>query len=180
MASLLLSTGRLTLRPFREVDLAGLQRIGNLPEVARMMASISLPWQAEAVRSWVEDNAWQGELGFRLGIFDDANQVIGGIGLDGSPLELSYLLAPEAWGKGYASEAVRALLDFSFGKFPELSEVKAEHLNDNPASGAVLRKFGFAETAQSTCQSQARVEAEASTVYRLTRQAYEAQHDEIS
>jgi len=180
MASLLLSTRRLTLRPFREVDLADLQHIGNLPEVARMMASITLPWQAEAVRRWVEDNAWQGGLGFRLGIFDEANRVIGAIGLDGTPLELSYLIAPQDWGQGYASEAVRALLDFAFGKFSELCEVKAQHLNDNPASGAVLRKFGFVETAQSTCRSQARVEAEASTVYRLTRQVHEAQHNEIS
>lgn len=188
MAHLLLSTGRLTLRPFCEADLAGLQRIGNLPEVARMMGSIALPWTCEAVGKWVASSAWQGDLGFRLGIFDDGDRLVGAIGLERDPAALSYLIAPQDWGRGYASEAVGALLDFAFGRFSDLGEIRAEHLDDNPASGAVLRKFGFAEdatgpaaaTSQSTCWSPARVEAAPSTVYRLTRQAYEAQHDEIS
>ncbi|WP_372885811.1 GNAT family N-acetyltransferase [Shimia sp.] len=180
MAGLLLSTGRLTLRPFREVDLAALQQIGNRPEVARMMASIPLPWHLDAVRAWVAAGAWRGLPDFRFGVFDSDNRLIGAIGLEGRPPALSFFLTPDCWGRGYASEALEALLDFVFGRFSDLAEVTAEHLEDNPASGAVLRKSGFVEAGQSTCRSSARVEAGASRVYRLTRQAHKAQHDEIS
>jgi ribosomal-protein-alanine N-acetyltransferase len=53
-----------------------------------------------------------------------------------------YSLLPEYRGKGYATEAVRALVDWAFGH-PEVRKVIAETLSGNEASIRVLERAGF-------------------------------------
>lgn len=180
MGTLRLTTKRLVLRPFLDSDFEELRRIGNVPEVAEMMSSIALPWTKEAVAAWVDKTRWRERVGFRLGVFDSEGALIGSVGMGGTPVSLASFIAPEAWGKGYATEAVAEVLRFAYTRFDDLDEIEAEHLNDNPASGHILRKLGFQEVGQSTCKSAARVEAESSTVYRLNRSAHEAMRHEIS
>ncbi|MFE9421648.1 GNAT family N-acetyltransferase [Kitasatospora sp. NPDC006697] len=55
---------------------------------------------------------------------------------------LSYIVRAAAWGRGYATEGVRKVLDLAFGHLA-LPEVRARHHPDNPASGRVLLKAGF-------------------------------------
>jgi RimJ/RimL family protein N-acetyltransferase len=61
---------------------------------------------------------------------------------EGSPLEIGFLLAKQAWGRGLATQAVRALLTHAFTvlKAP-LMEAFTHELN--AASGKVLLKAGF-------------------------------------
>ena len=54
----------------------------------------------------------------------------------------AYMLAEEFWGKGYGTEALKAVLDFAFGDL-KLKAVEADHMVENPASGAVMRKAGM-------------------------------------
>lgn len=54
----------------------------------------------------------------------------------------AYMLCPEYWGKGYGTEALRAVLDFAFSKL-EVKRVVVDHFTSNPASGAVMRKAGM-------------------------------------
>jgi len=73
-------------------------------------------------------------------------KLIGCVGLgetDGA-VELGYWFAREHWGKGYATEAARAVLRLA--KVLGHRELVAGHFIDNPASGAVLRKAGFVPT----------------------------------
>lgn len=56
--------------------------------------------------------------------------------------ELAYWLAPEAQGKGLATEACRAVLAFGFGAMG-LHKIIVAHASDNPASGAVAARLGF-------------------------------------
>ncbi|MFF2117106.1 GNAT family N-acetyltransferase [Kitasatospora sp. NPDC058184] len=60
---------------------------------------------------------------------------------------VSYILRADAWGRGYATEGVRRLLALAFDHLG-LPEVRAKHSPDNPASGRVLRKAGFALTGE--------------------------------
>jgi len=46
------------------------------------------------------------------------------------------------WGKGYATEAVRAMADYAFSRF-DFIRLEARVLEGNPASGRVLEKAGF-------------------------------------
>lgn len=85
-----------------------------------------------------------------LGIVDKkSNKVIGTVGLfrrtDLSKwtLELGYSLAESYWGKGYATEAVRTLIDYAFAILPGLERIEATCLTPNVASQKVLEKVGM-------------------------------------
>ncbi len=74
---------------------------------------------------------------------------VGQVGLlfqdDGAPTEFGYRIAPEHRRKGYASEALRALVALAFEAFGE-AELAAEAAVDNIASHATLLRLGFVET----------------------------------
>lgn len=60
-------------------------------------------------------------------------------------VEIGYGLSPEYWGKGYATEAVEAMVDWA-SKQPEVKFVEAETEETNIASQKVLKKVGFLPT----------------------------------
>ncbi|TPG14605.1 N-acetyltransferase [Sphingomonas oligophenolica] len=76
-----------------------------------------------------------------------APRVIGTIGIhrEGEACVFGYWLTPSAWGRGYATEAGRAVLDIARHALP-IRRLNASYFVDNPASGRVLRKLGFRET----------------------------------
>lgn len=57
-------------------------------------------------------------------------------------VEIGWRLFPEDWGKGYATEAARACLDWGFATF-EIDEVISFCVADNRASEAVMQRLGF-------------------------------------
>lgn len=57
-------------------------------------------------------------------------------------IELAYELGREFWGRGYMTEAVRAVLRFFFEEVG-FYRVHAYHASENPASGRVMRKCGM-------------------------------------
>jgi RimJ/RimL family protein N-acetyltransferase len=61
---------------------------------------------------------------------------------DGSIPDLGYWLGAAYWGKGYATEAVRALIDYAFGALGH-DALHAGARVSNPASRRVLQKCGF-------------------------------------
>ena len=74
-------------------------------------------------------------------------RIIGECGLvekdvEGRPeIELVYLLAPDVWGRGYATEAAAAMRDAALASgIPRLIALIDP---DNPASAAVARKIGM-------------------------------------
>jgi len=81
-----------------------------------------------------------------------APRLIGGIGIadcahpsDNAESELGYWIVPSHWGRGYATEAARAVVAAARDSL-RLDRLVSGHFTDNPASGAVLRKVGFAPT----------------------------------
>ena len=79
---------------------------------------------------------------------DPGAPVIGCIGLHAEQdgVEMGYWIARDRWGRGYAAEAGRAVLEIA--RAAGLRKVVAGHYIDNPASGRVLRKIGFRETGE--------------------------------
>jgi len=58
--------------------------------------------------------------------------------------ELGYWLTPSAWGRGYATEAARAVVDMARHALP-VRRIEARHHLDNLPSRRVLEKLGFRE-----------------------------------
>ncbi|MFK7836521.1 MAG: GNAT family N-acetyltransferase [Sulfitobacter sp.] len=59
-------------------------------------------------------------------------------------IEVGYMLLPDAWGHGFATEICARLLHFGFENTP-LGEIKATTDPENAASQRVLKKCGLAD-----------------------------------
>lgn len=57
-------------------------------------------------------------------------------------VEINYMLEPSVWGRGYATEAANAFLDFGFGRH-DLQLMVATTNPSNAASAHVLQKVGM-------------------------------------
>jgi ribosomal-protein-alanine N-acetyltransferase len=73
------------------------------------------------------------------------NTVIGDIGFKGKPdsennVEIGYGIVPSVQDKGYATEAVRKIIQWAFS-YENVNKVAAECLNDNVPSIKVLEKL---------------------------------------
>ncbi|UZK67344.1 GNAT family N-acetyltransferase [Sphingomonas sp. M1-B02] len=141
-------TPRLTLRPGWPEDAPALAQAIGHECVVRNLARAPWPYPIEAAETFAASFATSDEPVFLLFEHDaGAIRLVGGIGLHAigdEPHELGYWVTPNAWGRGYATEAGKAVLQVA--KAIGVRRVTAGHFIDNPASGRVLRKLGFRPT----------------------------------
>ncbi|MEV6548610.1 GNAT family N-acetyltransferase [Streptomyces sp. NPDC051597] len=99
------------------------------------------------IAALLDDNpAWFGVYGHRLIAERDSGLVVGSLGLFWPPaegiLEIGYGVVASRQGRGYATEATRALAAFALTA-PGVHTVVAGVELSNPASVRVLEKAGF-------------------------------------
>lgn len=56
--------------------------------------------------------------------------------------EIAYNFGKKHWGKGYATEAMRRVIDFAADDL-QISEIVGRYAVENPKSGNVMKKLGF-------------------------------------
>jgi len=56
--------------------------------------------------------------------------------------EVSYSIGYKWWNQGYGTEALTAIVDFSF-RCMNIHKISAAHNTDNPASGKIMSKVGM-------------------------------------
>lgn len=137
-------TERLLLRPGWREDAPALARAIGHRAIVGNLACVPWPYamgDAEAFLAAPRGDPRRPDfLIFRRG----TNALVGGIGIAaGDTPELVYWIARDQWGRGFATEAGRAVLALADHSL-RLPRLVARHAADNPASGAVLRKLGFA------------------------------------
>lgn len=143
-----LLTARLRLRPFNEADIPRLAAVLDDWDMVRHTANIPHPYTEDDARAFVRlmEERRQAGLGVALAMERSVDgRLIGavGFGLDaGDGAELGYWVAREAWGQGYATEALRRLLRHLFADLALPKAWAAAH-PDNAASRAVLAKAGL-------------------------------------
>jgi len=144
-----LETARLLLRWPRSSDDAAIHRFCSLWEVARFTARIPHPYPAGSAERFVyaarESNASGRDLTLVLAPKKGRREVMGSISLESrgaDRLTLGFVLAPDYWNKGLATEAARAMVKAGFG-LTSAVEILASASVDNPASRRVLEKCGF-------------------------------------
>jgi RimJ/RimL family protein N-acetyltransferase len=144
-----LTTPRLKLRWMNGADAEAHFAVHADPEVARYLSRP--PWtelaQArEAIQQTLDQYA--SGTGLRLAVaLRDGGQLIGNASLhhfvdDSRRCEIGYSFGRAHWGRGYAAEALEALLGYGFDTLG-LNRVEADIDPDNAASGRVLEKLGF-------------------------------------
>lgn len=142
-----LKTKRLELRPFKRSDIADFQKITDDYDVLKMSGTLGSPYTLEMATTKVTDMmAMDPSLGGAFAIISNQS-LIGCITLKRKEQEtifvLGYHIGKTSWQNGYASEAVRAIIDWCFKNWDEHITISAGHFADNPASGRVLEKAGF-------------------------------------
>ena len=165
----MLTTPRLTLRPPQDADAAALVRhLGNL-NVSRWTGRIPHPYGPEDAAAFFAHHRNRPDDALILFI-ERAGELIGGIGIEKG--ELGYWLAEPHWGKGYGSEAARAVTDHAFEALGR-DMMAASYLSGNAASRRILAGLGFVETGPGTSFSRARQQDVAIMKLTLTRAAWQ-------
>jgi RimJ/RimL family protein N-acetyltransferase len=133
-------TDRLLLRPFRRSDAGEFTRLAGDWGVASMTSDIPHPLSEAQARAWLRPG--REEVRFALEL---DGRLIGGAGYyrrRSGTAELGFWLGRDWWGRGYATEATRAVLRHGF-EVKRLPGFTSSHFVDNRASANVLRKLGF-------------------------------------
>ena len=160
-----LETERLLLSPFRPENAEIWVALRTDPEVMKFIRPPRTPEQALAEARGMHFRGAGGALGFWCISERVSGDTIGtGIllplpleardpdwfkltleDLKRHEIEVGYHLIPSAWGKGYATEAAKALITFAFEETP-LDRILAVTNPENEASQRVLRKAGLIDT----------------------------------
>jgi len=147
---LILHTERLVLREFTADDWAATfayqtdarylrfyERETVTERQAQAMVYMFILWQGEKPRS-------HAQLAITLA---QTGELIGNVGVRRETAEepvadMGFELSPEHWGRGYASEAARAMVDWGFGDWG-LERIHAHCVSENTASSRVLERAGL-------------------------------------
>ncbi len=152
-------TPRLLLRRLRRGDASALWRYRRDPEVARHQGWDDYS-EEQAITMVREQSSFEpGFAGtwFQLAVeLLERDELIGDIGIhtlppDGRQSELGFTLARDHQRKGYATEAVAAVLDYLFTELKQHRVTASVH-PENEASIALLRRLGFRQEGRH-CQS---------------------------
>ena len=144
-----LETARLVIRPLRRQDARDIYAYASDPEVARFVL-----WEPH--RSLSDTRAWIRYVRglYRQGLpaswavtLRDSGRVIGTIGFmwyseANAAGEIGYSFSRAEWNRGYATEALGAVIASAFGALP-LNRLEAQYDLRNPASGRVMEKCGM-------------------------------------
>jgi len=140
-----------TLRPWRLDDVAALPEVANDPDVVRYMnhrfpspytradaeAWIGLQLEQPDVQNWAIEvgGALAGGIGLTLGELEHAGNVA-----------IGYWLSKRFWGRGIASDALRALTSHALATLRP-RRMWANVMGANAASARVLEKAGYVREA---------------------------------
>ncbi|MFT4417028.1 GNAT family N-acetyltransferase [Fredinandcohnia humi] len=112
-------------------------KTSNYPLLDHIQYTIDKAEEDDSTVGWyvwlanrIEDGKTVGDLGFK-----------GIPGIEGN-VEIGYGISPDEHNKGYATEAVTALINWAFSQ-PNVTKITAECTKDNVPSIRVLEKVGM-------------------------------------
>jgi RimJ/RimL family protein N-acetyltransferase len=152
-------TDRLLLRrwdPADEGDVAAAYDVYRRPEVARWLGATPQPWPSRGVgrarlERWAAIAAQRPGYGMWAVVPDFVGTPVGTVLLvplpdaAGTPtddVEIGWHFHPDHWGRGYATEAAKAVLSHAFTELG-LARVNAVAYAENAASFGVMRRLGM-------------------------------------
>lgn len=142
-----LSTERLLIKPIADADLHNVHTLHSLPEV-NQFNTLGIPENIKDTKAildkWMTGNTRSFTFTICLQTYQECIGIIG-INL-GKPkyknAEIWFKFDPAYWNKGYATEAVNAILEFGFNTL-QLHRIEAGCATGNIGSIKVLEKVGM-------------------------------------
>lgn len=141
-------TERLILRRPRLRDAPRITALLNNYEVTKNLARVPYPYTLNMALDWLirQKSEWSPES-ITFAICEKRMGLIGFCGThrESQAAEIGYWLGQPYWGKGYMSEATRAVISWYFAN-SGANRLISGVFYFNHASLAIQRKFGFVET----------------------------------
>lgn len=144
-------TKRLKLRPISEEDAASIYAYAKDPEVSKytlwephQSVKDSLSYIKDYILTYYEKGIPEP---FGIETLKSPGQIIGTVGCffpagQQKTMELAYALAKEHWGKGFITEAARAVVEYCFSHF-DVERVQCRCKTENIGSFRVMEKLGM-------------------------------------
>jgi len=146
-----LETLRLAMRDFTAADSDELLRLNRDPRVMRYIGdgkTFDAERHARVMRRILAYPALYPDLGFWYTTRRDTGAFVGWFTLKycgkSADIETGYMLLPEAWGQGFATEGATAMVRYGFDDLGLDRIIGVTH-PDNHASQRVLMKAGLAD-----------------------------------
>lgn len=144
-------TDRLNLRIFEKSDAETVQALCNNFNIYKSTLYLPYPYSLNDALVWIENHQknFDEDRSYEFAITDRiSGNLYGAISLSNNQKfnngEIAYWIGEEYWGKGYGTEAAKAIIDFAF-KEKELHKVFARYFKSNPASGRIMQKVGMVQ-----------------------------------
>lgn len=144
-----ITTDRLVLRLFQQSDAKTVARLCNNYNIYKSTLYLPYPYSLEDALNWIQrhEQNFNDNRVYEMAITDkETGELYGAIALSNNQNsnhgEIAYWVGEEYWGRGYATEAAGAIIEFAF-QVKKLHKVFARYFNSNPASGRVLDKLGM-------------------------------------
>jgi RimJ/RimL family protein N-acetyltransferase len=149
-----LRTDRLLLRPWCEADLGAFAALNADPAVMEYLPKLLEAEESDALAARIRDLFRQQGYGRWAVEVPGTASFIGFVGLQAvsfevpfAPcVEIGWRLAREHWGKGYATEAARASIQYGFEQLG-LEEIVSFTVPMNTRSQAVMERIGMTRSA---------------------------------
>ena len=145
-----LRTERLVLRDWRDSDLAPFAALNADPDVMQHFRGTLTRAESDAFAARIRANLQQDGWGLWAVEVIGGEPFIGFVGLARQTfeahftpaVEVGWRLAKAAWGRGYAPEAARAVIEFGFAELG-LTEIVSITTAGNAKSRRVMEKIGM-------------------------------------
>ncbi|MUV36469.1 8-oxo-dGTP diphosphatase [Lentibacillus sp. JNUCC-1] len=149
MSKVIMTENGLKLRLFQTSDAADVAHMCNNYNIYRNTLHLPYPYSEEDAIAWIKPQLEHFKNGraYEFAITDqDSGKIYGAIGVSHNQQaqngEVGYWIGEEYWGNGYATGALRAIMQFAFEE-KHYHKVYARCFGSNPASGRVLKKAGM-------------------------------------
>ena len=146
----ILETERLILRTWQEKDFVPFCAMNQNPKVMEYFPSVLNESESRAIVDKVKQHFKEHGYTWYSTALKSSGEFIGMVGLIKASFdahftpttEIGWRLMEKHWGKGYATEAAKAALDFAFTEL-KLPEVVSFTTKDNGRSRRVMEKVGL-------------------------------------
>lgn len=138
-----IKTRRLLLRSIAVQDAPRIAELAGDWEVARMTGRVPYPYDEQRALHWLNDLA-DGEIVYGIEYNGEMIGMCGYTLATDRSAEVGYWIGRPYWGRGFATEAARAVMRFGFERAGVL-KFRCSHFTDNTSSRRVIEKLGFRE-----------------------------------
>ena len=148
--NLKMETEKTIIKLFQTYHISQIAKICNNPNLSKNLLNMPYPFTIKNAKAWVKNSKKLLKIGNSLSfaiIEKHNNELIGSIALENlnkthRNAEISYWIDEKNWNKGYATEVLKAVVEFGFKKI-NLHRIIGKCYVENIASAKVMEKCGF-------------------------------------